>query len=354
MASFDREIIEQVVAACQAGQGEAALAFRRTFDGAAELTVGESGAFNVDQLPAEFGGAGLILALRVGTESALVVLPESGGLVPAWCRQPDTTGKGKLATLAVELGMLLLPESFSTTDGTARYVRDLGAAMRRAGFSANAARVAIQVQSGTESGILSLIWPASQADAALNELVAAEAEPTRSDTATAAASPIDQATTPSANPAQPSATAAEDQTAAAMMPKSANQATEHESSAAAAATPPPSSPRRPKIEYEELEDGIAQLPSYSRSLLKIKVPVMVTLAESKQPVQNVLDIGPGSIIHFNKPCEDTLALEISGQKVALGEAVKVGDKFGLWITSMILPEERFWILSNRAGIERAK
>ena len=81
---------------------------------------------------------------------------------------------------------------------------------------------------------------------------------------------------------------------------------------------------------------------------------MVTLAESKQPVENVLAIGPGSIIHFNKPCEDSLALEIDGQKIALGEAVKVGDKFGLWITSMILPEERFWVISNRPQIERAK
>jgi flagellar motor switch protein FliN len=124
--------------------------------------------------------------------------------------------------------------------------------------------------------------------------------------------------------------------------------------AAAISSPPATAPSKPRIQYQDLEDGLVQLPSYSRSLLKIKVPVMVTLAESKQPVENVLAIGPGSIIHFNKPCEDSLALEIDGQKVALGEAVKVGDKFGLWITSMILPEERFWVISNRPQAERAK
>ena len=118
--------------------------------------------------------------------------------------------------------------------------------------------------------------------------------------------------------------------------------------------PPQLPPAKPRIQYQDFEDGLVQLPAYSRSLLKIKVPVMVTLAESKQPVENVLAIGPGSIIHFNKPCEDSLALEIDGQKVALGEAVKVGDKFGLWITSMILPEERFWVIGSRPHPERAK
>ena len=34
-------------------------------------------------------------------------------------------------------------------------------------------------------------------------------------------------------------------------------------------------------------------------------------------------------------------MEIGGLSVATGEAVKVGDKFGLRVNAMILPEERF-------------
>jgi flagellar motor switch/type III secretory pathway protein FliN len=59
-----------------------------------------------------------------------------------------------------------------------------------------------------------------------------------------------------------------------------------------------------------------------------------------------LNIGPGSIIQFNKSCEDTLTLEIAGHKFAVGETVKVGDKFGLWITSIVLPDERFWVVGR--------
>ena len=36
-----------------------------------------------------------------------------------------------------------------------------------------------------------------------------------------------------------------------------------------------------------------------------------------------------------------LELGVGDRPVALGEAVKVGDKFGLRITSIALPEERF-------------
>ena len=87
----------------------------------------------------------------------------------------------------------------------------------------------------------------------------------------------------------------------------------------------------------QLED----LPSYTKSLLKIKVPVSVTLAEKRQPISQILELGPGSIIQFEKSCEETLDLDVGARRVAKGEVVKVGDKFGLRITSMVLPEERF-------------
>ena len=87
--------------------------------------------------------------------------------------------------------------------------------------------------------------------------------------------------------------------------------------------------------------GCECLPAYSRSLLKIKVPVTVTLATSKQSVGSILDLVPGSIIQFEKLCDEMLSLEVGDHRVAEGEAVKVGDKFGLRLTSMTLPEERF-------------
>lgn len=85
----------------------------------------------------------------------------------------------------------------------------------------------------------------------------------------------------------------------------------------------------------------SDLPPYTRSLLRIKVPVVVTLAEKRQKLSRIIELGPGAIIQFDKSCEEMLELGVGDRPVALGEAVKVGDKFGLRITSIALPDERF-------------
>jgi len=86
---------------------------------------------------------------------------------------------------------------------------------------------------------------------------------------------------------------------------------------------------------------VDDLPPYSRSLLRIQIPVVVTLAQKRQALNRITELGPGAIIQFEKSCEETLELDVGGHAVAVGDAVKVGDKFGLRITSMILPGERF-------------
>ncbi len=95
------------------------------------------------------------------------------------------------------------------------------------------------------------------------------------------------------------------------------------------------------------------LPSaYSRSLLKVQVPVTVTLAAKKQSIGKIIELVPGSIIAFDKSCDEMLELEVSGHPIAEGECVKVGDKFGLRVTSLILPDEQ--LQSLHALVQKAK
>jgi flagellar motor switch/type III secretory pathway protein FliN len=92
---------------------------------------------------------------------------------------------------------------------------------------------------------------------------------------------------------------------------------------------------------------LSKLPDYTRSLLWIRVPVVVTLAGNRQPLHRIVELGPGSIIQFEKSCEEMLDLSVGDHLIASGEAVKVGDKFGLRITSIILPEERFRAVTKK-------
>ncbi len=91
------------------------------------------------------------------------------------------------------------------------------------------------------------------------------------------------------------------------------------------------------------------LPPYTRSLLRIRVPVVVTLARKRQALGKIVELGPGSIIQFDKSCEELLELSVGDHPVASGEAVKVGDKFGLRILTMTLPGERFQAVAGKKG-----
>lgn len=78
---------------------------------------------------------------------------------------------------------------------------------------------------------------------------------------------------------------------------------------------------------------------YQREVLSVRAPVSVTLANKSVPLSMVLDLVPGAMIQFNKSCDAPLVLEVGGHPIALGEAVKVDDKFGLRIRSFDLNEE---------------
>jgi flagellar motor switch protein FliN len=79
-----------------------------------------------------------------------------------------------------------------------------------------------------------------------------------------------------------------------------------------------------------------------KSLLKIEANIAVTLAHQELPIERILQFVPGVMIQFEKPCDTPLTLEVDGNQIALGEVVKVGDKFGLRITEICDREER-WI-----------
>ena len=76
-------------------------------------------------------------------------------------------------------------------------------------------------------------------------------------------------------------------------------------------------------------------------MLRIRVPVSVTLASARKPIGLIVELGPGAILQFDKSCEEMLELGVGDRQIASGEAVKVGDMFGLRVTSIVLPEERF-------------
>ncbi len=66
------------------------------------------------------------------------------------------------------------------------------------------------------------------------------------------------------------------------------------------------------------------------------LPVVVTarLAEKKIEMGQLRSLTPGALITFNKSCEDLLDLYVNNRRYCQGEAVKIGEKFGLKVNNV--------------------
>jgi flagellar motor switch protein FliN len=75
-------------------------------------------------------------------------------------------------------------------------------------------------------------------------------------------------------------------------------------------------------------------PNELRRILHMHVPVIVKLAERKLTLAEVMRLGPGAIIEFIKSNDEPLELLINNKAIGLGDAVKVGENFGLKISQI--------------------
>ncbi|QDT15288.1 FliM/FliN family flagellar motor switch protein [Alienimonas californiensis] len=69
-------------------------------------------------------------------------------------------------------------------------------------------------------------------------------------------------------------------------------------------------------------------------LARLPVPVTVRLAEKRVPLATIRNLVPGALLSFDKDCAAPLDLYVANRKHAIGEAVKVGERFGLKVTAI--------------------
>ncbi|MCP4502189.1 MAG: flagellar motor switch protein FliN [Deltaproteobacteria bacterium] len=75
-------------------------------------------------------------------------------------------------------------------------------------------------------------------------------------------------------------------------------------------------------------------------LLDVPLDVSVELGRSRMPIQQVVALTSGSVIELDKVAGEPLDVLLNGRLVARGEAVVVGERFGVRITSIVSPRER--------------
>ena len=168
------QFVDEVLAACKTGAEEAGASLGRAFGGEVQVTLGKQGTFQSIGPELDLQGKGLLVVLQTDQATVAITIPAGKGLLPAWCAQPDPTGESKLATLAQELSMTVLPETWITSDFSARWVQSLAAALSRGGVPQDAIVVPLAVsQQRTARGSIGVVWPVKNPD----DLFTASARP---------------------------------------------------------------------------------------------------------------------------------------------------------------------------------
>jgi len=289
--------VEAILRCLQEGREEVEATFKRALDvfGSLHLDEAQHGSW-ASVSPSDWAKeGGLFIKFQLQQGEVLIGFPESSGLLPAWIHHPDATGESRLATLAQELSILLFPPDWSVISSEAKATASLGTAFET-------------VTSRAESEFLSI--PVVTSDRTSRLLVGLCLPPRSADP----------------NVAQPSGTAT-------------------------STTEKVNLQHEVKSQSTDLRGHQANrvLPLLTHSLLRIRLPLEVTLARTRKPLLELLQLSPGAIIQFEKSCEEPLDLSINGHVIARGEAVKVGDKFGLRILEMTPPPERYIVLGPRSA-----
>ncbi|WP_320173724.1 flagellar motor switch protein FliN [Maridesulfovibrio sp.] len=75
-------------------------------------------------------------------------------------------------------------------------------------------------------------------------------------------------------------------------------------------------------------------------ILDIPLDVSAELGRAKMLINELLQLGTGSVVELTKLAGEPLEIYVNGKLVARGEAVVINEKFGIRLTDIISPIER--------------
>ena len=84
-------------------------------------------------------------------------------------------------------------------------------------------------------------------------------------------------------------------------------------------------------------------------LYDLDLPISVELARKEMLIRDILSLGEGSIVEFDKLAGEPVDLLVNNKKIAEGEVVVIEDRFGVRITNLVDPAER---IRGLPGVQR--
>ncbi|MBF0540864.1 MAG: flagellar motor switch protein FliN [Nitrospirae bacterium] len=93
--------------------------------------------------------------------------------------------------------------------------------------------------------------------------------------------------------------------------------------------------------FDELDGDKKSAPARDiKFLLDVPLTVTVEIGKTRMLINDLLQLGQGSVIELNKLAGDPMEILVNGKLIARGEVVVVNEKFGIRLTDIVSPEER--------------
>jgi flagellar motor switch protein FliN len=297
MTQFTDEQIDRTIDTCREHLGEIAGAIQAAFGCEIRLAAGEARGVGTAEGLADFQTPGLAVAVAIGEQGIVVLIPQNLP-IPAWYREPDAGQSELLQTLANQLSLQLLPADLVSERSVALATENLIEVAQ----SAQAAPSAKMVE-------LSVFHPDGTHEAAFAKILVI---------VPVLAPPVPAADSVPAVDAAPQRDESLEEFGVAENPE------QHFEARSATSSP----------------DASVDAALRALRILQVPVTVSVRLAERKMSLGAVMALVPGSLVTFSKSCEELLDLYVNNHRYCQGEAIKIGESFGLRVSRVGVTEER--------------
>lgn len=277
MTAWTPAEMERVRTTCVQNAAALAESFNLCFQTQQSFRLGDPLACVPNLLPEELSQPGLILSFELAGGALLAALPASLPL-PDWHRQPDKSESSRLQTLPMEWSLNLFPEDLEVLSSRTDQTEHLALGVLACAPVEGAAILPVFLGEDETAPAFYLIGPVEKSFQIIEEPAAVEA---------------------------------------AVIPETPR-------------LPPAERITLTPEEAQRRRDQLVRM----RHILKLPVPVIVVLAEKKIELGQLMTLGPGAIVTFEKSCDDLLDLCVNNRPYCRGEAVKIGEKFGLKINSL--------------------
>ncbi|MDA0831750.1 MAG: FliM/FliN family flagellar motor switch protein [Planctomycetota bacterium] len=291
MTEINADYCSQLISALPKNIGEISNSLSSCLDETIRLEEKETGKW-IGEVPIPGGeGPGLLVSFRLGKAGIVVAIPESFPL-PEWYKKPDESETARLQTLAMEWSMNLLPADVDVSEFSAGAVNNIRQAINETQPDVDAQYLVFQGTSeSTETASLGKIC-----------LIGPVATPA----------------VPSLKQAPPNST-----------PREASHSEIPPQKADVSHRQEPTVDRSPPVVKPSAPSAKRKSP-----LLELPVNVVVMLAEKKIELGQLLSLSSGSLISFDKSFDAPLDLFVNNHLFCRGEAIKIGEHFGLKVNEV--------------------